>query len=199
MKKALLFNLAQVLAVTLLTLPTFAQTATTGTIPAGASFDAKLQEEITTARNHNQDRFTLREQNPLFGGNPLLKDAQIEGHLEQVTKAGKGVKAKLHLVFDDIVLNDGNRFPLNATLVNSTIETKTKGTLLRNAGIVIGGAVIGHYVGKATHVPLGTTGGAATATAVVLNSPGGEVVLKRGTSLKLKLNAPLNTSVAAQP
>ncbi len=198
MKKTLLFNLVQVLALPLLALPSFARTTTASTIPAGTSFDAKLQEEITTARNHNQDRFTLREQNPLFGGNPLLKDAQVEGHLEQVTKAGKGIKAKLHLVFDDIVLQNGSRFPLDAALVNTSVETKTKGTLLRNAGIVIGGAVIGHYVGKATHVPLGTTGGAATAAAVVLNSPGGEVVLKQGTTLKLKLNAPLNTEVAAQ-
>lgn len=198
MKKTLLFSLAQILALSLVVVPTFAQTDATGTIPAGASFDAKLQEDISSAKNHNQDRFTLREQNPLFGGNPLLKDAQVEGHLEQVIKAAKGAKARLHLVFDDIVLKDGSRLPLDVALVNSNIETKTKGTFLRNAGIVIGGAVIGHYVGKAAHVPLGTTGGAATATAVVLNSPGGEVVLKRGTTLKLKLNTPLSPGTAAQ-
>ncbi|AGY59539.1 hypothetical protein [Gloeobacter kilaueensis] len=178
-----------------------AQTATSSTpnvVPAGTTFEAKLQQEISTANNHDQERFTLREKNPLFGGNPILKDSQIEGHLEGVVKAAKGTRAQLHLVFDDIVLTNGTRLPLDASLVDSKLETKTKGTFLRNAGIIIGGAVAGHYLGKAAHVPLGGTGGAAAATAVVLNSPGGEVVIKRGTVLKLKLNSPLEAGAAAR-
>ena len=171
-----------------------AQNQQSTTVPAGTTFDAKLQEEISTSKNHDQERFTLREQQPLVGGNPLLKDAQIEGHLESVVKAARGKKASLHLVFDDIVLKDGTTLPIDASLVNTKLETKTQGHLLRNAGVILGGAVAGHFLGKRTGIHHGTAAGAAAASGYVLLSPGGEVVLKRGTDFKLKLNSPLDTS-----
>ncbi len=170
--------------------------ASANSVPAGTTFEANVQEDLATNRNHDQDHFLLREHNPLLGGNPLLKDTQIEGHLEEVVKAAKGKKAQMHLVFDDIILKDGARLPLDATLMDTKIETQTKGTFLRNTGLVVGGAVAGHYLGKKTGLPAGTLGGAAAASAVVLNSPGGEVVVKRGTTLRLKLNKPLAVSEA---
>lgn len=171
-----------------------AQNQQSTTVPAGTTFDAKLQEEISTSKNHDQERFTLRSRQPLVGGNPLLKDAQIEGHLENVVKAARGKKASLHLVFDDIVLKDGTTLPIDASLVNTKVETKTQGHLLRNAGVILGGAVAGHFLGKRTGIHHGTAAGAAAASGYVLLSPGGEVVLKRGTDFKLKLNSPLDTS-----
>jgi hypothetical protein len=167
----------------------------TSTIPAGTKFEAKLQEDLSTAKNQSQDRFLLRVQKPLFGGVALLEGTQVQGHLEQVVKAAKGQKAKMNLVFDDIVFKNGSRAPLSATLLNSKVQTKTKGTFLRNTGIIVGGAVAGRYLGKKTGLPLGTTGGVAAATAFVLNSPGGEVVVKRGTKLELKLNKPLTVGI----
>jgi hypothetical protein len=191
------FNL--LLALPLLLAPAaIAQTTAiqkTTTIPAGTEFDAKLQEDLSTKKNRDQDRFTLRVQKPLFGGVPLLNGTQVEGHLEQVVKAAKGQKAKMSLVFDDIVFKNGSRQPIGVTLQNSKVQTKTKGTFLRNTGIILGGAVAGRYLGKKTGLPLGTTGGAAAATAFVLNSPGGEVVIKKGTKLQLKLNKPLTVGV----
>ena len=171
-----------------------AQNQQNTTVPAGTTFNAKLLEEISTAKNHNQERFTLREQHPLVGGNPLLKGAQIEGHLEEVVKAARGRKARLHLVFDEIVLKDGTTVPIDATLVNTQLETKRQGHFIRNAGIILGGAVAGRFLGKRTGMPHGAAAGAAAASGYVLLSPGGEVVLKRGTNFKLKLNSALATS-----
>jgi len=171
-----------------------AQNQQSTTVPAGTTFDAKLQEEISTSKDHNQERFTLLEQQPLIGGNQLLKGAQIEGHLEDVVQAARGKKASLHLVFDDIVLKDGTTLPIDATLVNPNLETKTQGHLLRNAGVILGGAVAGHFLGKRTGISHGAAAGATVASGYVLLSPGGEVLLKRGTDFKLKLNSPLETS-----
>ncbi len=164
---------------------------TTQTVSVGTIFETKLQQDISTGKNIEQQQFILQEKHGLFGGNTILKNSTVEGHLENVVKAAKGVKASLHLYFDDIILKDGSRYPLNASLVNTDLQTKTQGTLLRNVGILVGGAVAGHYLGKTTGVPLGTMGGTAAASAYVLNSPGGEVILKKGTVLKLKLNSPL--------
>jgi hypothetical protein len=191
------FNL--LLALPLLLAPAaIAQTTAiqkTTTIPAGTEFDAKLQEDLSTKKNRDRDRFVLKVQKPLFGGVPLLVGTQVEGHLEQVVKAAKGQKAKMSLVFDDIVFKNGSRQAIGATLQDPKVQTKTKGTFLRNTGIILGGAVAGRYLGKKTGLPLGTTGGVAAATAFVLNSPGGEVVIKKGTKLQLKLTQPLTVGV----
>ncbi|MBW4509304.1 MAG: hypothetical protein KME64_22695 [Scytonematopsis contorta HA4267-MV1] len=159
-------------------------------VASGINFDTNLQQELTTGKNRNNDSFVLK----VRSNNPILKDSKIEGHIENVTKAAKGKKAKMNLVFDEIVLKNGNKLPINASLVNTQIESKTKGKFLQNVGIILGGTVAGKFVGNKANFKHGGTAGAAAATAYVLSSPGGEVVLKRGTNVKLKLNTPLRSS-----
>jgi hypothetical protein len=163
-------------------------------VPAGTTFDTILDQELSTGKNNNNDRFTMRVKNSLLGGNQTLKDAQIQGHLEDVVKAARGKKASLHLVIDDIILKDGSAYPINANLVNTQVETKTQGKFLKNAGIILGGAVAGHFLGDKAKFKHGGLAGGAAATAFVLSSPGGEVVLKKGTDVKLKLKSALATS-----
>jgi hypothetical protein len=159
-------------------------------IPAGTTFDTILQQDLSTGKNRDNERFTLR----VKGGNKTLKDAVIQGHLEDVVKAAKGKKASLHLVFDDIQFADGSTDPIDVTLVNTQVETKTKGKFVQNAGIILAGAAGGHFLGNKAKFKHGAVAGGAAATAYVLSSPGGEVVLKKGTNVKLKLKKPLNTS-----
>ncbi len=163
-------------------------------VPAGTTFDSILDQDLSTGKNSNNEHFTLRVKNSLLGGNPTLKDAQIQGHLEDVVKAAKGKKASLHLVVDDIVLKDGTTAPIDATLVNTQVETKTKGKFIQNAGVILGGAVAGHFLGNKAKFKHGALAGGAAATAFVLSSPGGEVVLKKGTDIKLKLKTALDTT-----
>lgn len=158
-------------------------------VPSGTSFDTILQQDVSTGKSRNNERFTLRVKNSLLGGNPALKDAEVQGHLEDVVKAAKGKKASLHLVFDDIMLKDGSAYPIDATLVNTQVESKTKGKFLQNAGIILGGAAAGHFLGNKAKFKHGGLAGGAAAAAFVLSSPGGEVVLKKGTTIKLKLKS----------
>lgn len=163
-------------------------------VPVGTTFDTILDQDLSTGKNNNNDRFTMRVKNSLLGGNQTLKDAQIQGHLEDVVKAARGKKASLHLVIDDIILKDGSAYPIDASLVNTQVETKTQGKFLKNAGIILGGAVAGHFLGDKAKFKHGGLAGGAAATAFVLSSPGGEVVLKKGTDVKLKLKSALATS-----
>ncbi len=155
------------------------------TIAAGTTIDTDLQQEISTGKSRDQEQFTLKVKNG------LPKDAQIQGHLEDVVKAQSGKKASLHLVLDDVVLKDGSQYPIDATLVNTQVESQTKGKFLQNVGIVLGGAVAGHFIGDKTKFKHGGLAGGAAAAAFVLSSPGGEVDLKKGTDVKLKLKTPL--------
>lgn len=163
-------------------------------LPAGTSLDTILQKDLSTGKNSNNERFTLQVKNSLKAGNQNLKDAEIQAHLENVVKAAKGKKASLNLVFDDIVLKNGATYPIDATLVNTQVETKTKGKFLQNTGLILGGAAVGHFLGNKAKFKHGALAGGAAASAFVLSSPGGEVVLKKGTKIKLKLKTPLDAS-----
>lgn len=179
------------------------ETSTSGgtqtvTLPEGTKFEVDVPKEISTGKNKNMDEISFPVNTGLIGGNPALKGAKVEGHLENVVKAQRGKKASLNLVFDEITFKDGTSQPINAQLLNTKVETKTKGKFLKNAGLILGGAVAGHFVGKKAGTKHGGVAGAAAATAFVLSSPGGEVVIKKGTDLELKLKSPLKALQAAR-
>jgi hypothetical protein len=161
-------------------------------VPAGVTIDTDLQQELSSGKNRNNEKFTIKVKNSSVGKYPAFQDATIEGHLQGVTKATKGKKALMNLAFDDIKLKNGDLLPIEATLVNTQVETKTKGQFLKNAGIILGGTIAGNFVGDKTKFKHGKLAGAAAATAFVLSSPGGEVVLKKGTDLQLKLKSNLD-------
>ncbi|AFY91549.1 hypothetical protein [Chamaesiphon minutus] len=158
-------------------------------IPAGITIDTDLQQELSSGKNRDNDRFVIKVKNGSVGKYPALKDATIEGHLEKVTKATKGKKAQMNLAFDQLKLKNGDLLPIDAALVNTKVETKTKGQFIKNAGIILGGTIAGNFIGDKTKFKHGKLAGAAAATAFVLSSPGGEVVLKKGTDLQLKLKS----------
>ncbi|WP_310427027.1 hypothetical protein [Chamaesiphon sp. VAR_48_metabat_135_sub] len=161
-------------------------------VPAGVTINTDLQQELSSGKNRNNEKFTIKVKNGSVGKYPALKDATISGHLEAVTKAAKGKKAQMNLTFDDIKLKNGDLLPIDASLVNTQVETKTKGQFLKNAGIILGGTIAGNFIGDKTKFKHGKLAGAAAATAFVLSSPGGEVVLKKGTDLQLKLKSNLD-------
>lgn len=163
-----------------------------GAVPAGTTISTDLQQELSTGKNKNNDKFSIKIKNGSVSKYPAFKDATIEGHIEKVVKATKGKKTELDLVFDDVKLKNGELIPIEAELVNTQIESKTKGQFLKNAGIILGGTVAGHFIGDKTNFKHGKMAGAAAATAFVLSSPGGEVVLKKGTDIQLKLKANLD-------
>ncbi len=163
-------------------------------LPAGTPFETVLQQDLSTGKNRDNETFKLKVKNSVKGSTVELKDSQIQGHLENVVKAARGKKASLRLVFDELALKDGSTYPIDASLVNTQVETKTKGKFLQNAGIILGGVAAGHFAGKKANVKHGGLAGGAAASAFVLSSPGGEVVLKKGTKVQLKLKSPVTTT-----
>jgi Zn finger protein HypA/HybF involved in hydrogenase expression len=158
-------------------------------VPSGTTINTDLQQELSSGKNTNNQKFTIKVKNASVGKYPVLKDAILQGHLEQVNKAAKGKKASINLVFDAVKLKNGDLMELDAQLVNTQVETKTKGTFIKNAGIILGGTIAGNFIGDKTKFKHGKLAGAAVATAFVLSSPGGEVVLAKGTDLQLKLKS----------
>ena len=172
--------------------PDPAQVSSTA-IPIGTAFEAQPDKELSTGKSKDQERFTLKIKNNSVEKIPALQDAKIQGHLENVVKAAGGKKASLHLVFDDIVLKNGDVFPAKLGLVESKVESKTQSKFFQNAGVILGGAVAGKFLGDKTKFKHGGLAGGGAAAAYVLSSPGGEVVIKQGSDIKLKFKEALDT------
>lgn len=155
----------------------------------GAEVDARLVGTLSTKTSHSGDPFELTETDLLFVHHPELHGATIEGHLENVVAASPTHKASMNVIFDDIKFADGSTEPISVGIKNmSAFEPKTHH--IRDVGIIVGSAVVGHVVSKKTGHGGGTLAGAAAGFAVV-SAMKSDVTIKPGTIVKLRLLADL--------
>jgi hypothetical protein len=158
--------------------------------PAGAQFEARLDQELNTKNLHDGDRFTMTEHEGFFHHAPAaLKGAKIEGHVENVSPAHMGHGATMNVILDDVVMSDGSTAPINAS-VTSIKEFEPRTHHLRDAAFVVGGAVAGHIEGKRHGVKHGGLAGAAAGFALA-TSLKSDIDVKKGTIVHLKLNQPV--------
>jgi len=157
----------------------------------GAEIDGTLQQTLNSKTSHDGDTFTLVEKDTFFHKNEALHGATIEGHLERVTPAAATHKATMLVIFDDVKLPDGSSVAIDPRIKSmSTFEPKTHH--VRDAGLIVGGAVAGHMMARHAH---GGLAGAAAGFALssTLKS---DINVKTGTLVKLVLKHDL---VAGQP
>ena len=159
--------------------------------PAGAQFEARLDQELNTKHLHNGDTFTLTEHEGFFHkAPPALKGAKIEGHVENVSPAHPGHGATMNVILDDVVLADGTRTEI-AAQITSMKEFVAHMHLLRDSAIIVGSAVTGHIVAKRTGMRHGGMMGAG-AGFVLATSMKSDIVVKKGTIVHLKLTRPVS-------
>lgn len=177
-------------ALAALTAPAFAQNVVAA---AGTQFEARVDQELNTKTLHDGDTFTLTEHEGFFHHAPeALKGATIDGHVENVSPAHTGHGATMNLIFDDVKLANGQTMPIAAQVTSAkALEAHTHH--LRDAGLIVGGAVAGHMVGKRTGHAHGGLAGAAAGFALA-TSLKSNIDVKRGTILHLKLTQPLTSS-----
>ncbi len=151
----------------------------------GSEVDVRVLTPMSSKTSHSGDPFAMTETDLLFVHHPELRGATIEGHLEDVVSASPTRKASMSVIFDDIKFADGRTEPVSVAVKNvSAFEPKTHH--VRDMGVIIGSAVVGHIVSKKTHVGGGTLGGAAAGFAIV-SAMKSDITIKPGTIVKLKL------------
>jgi hypothetical protein len=151
----------------------------------GSEVDVRVLTAFSTKTSHAGDPFAMTETDLIFVHHPELKGATIEGHLEDVVPAGPTRKASMNVIFDDIKFADGRTEPISVAVKNmSAFEPKTHH--LRDMGVIVGSAVVGHIVSKQTGHGGGTLAGAAAGFALV-SAMKSDVTIKRGTIVKLTL------------
>ncbi len=159
------------------------------TVPAGTQVDCSLQQTLDTGKLHDGDTFTCTEKDTLFHKTPALHGAVFNGHVEDVSSAHPGHNPSMTVIFDSVTMN-GQTEPIQVRILNSK-DFVPHMHLLRDAFVVAASAIAGHEVAKHTGKKHGTVTGAATGVALVFAMKS-NVVVKRGTTVKLRLEQPLS-------
>jgi hypothetical protein len=162
--------------------------------PAGHRFYGKLDVPIGTKTSHDGDAFTLTQSDTLFHNDPALHGAVIDGHVENVRAAGPMRDPAMTVVFDDIRLPDGTKEPVDVQLI-STHEFDPATHHMRTVGMMIGGAIAGHFVAKHTGnrhgVLLGALGGYAGSQALKT-----DVSVPAGSIVELRFKEPVTSAAS---
>jgi hypothetical protein len=194
----------------------FLATAEDLTLPEGTSLKVKLENTITTSTNQAGDPFSGRVMEAVnFGGKAVIPvGTEVQGRLTKVTDPRRiSGRPTIGIFPEALILPNGDRVTLNATLVDTSIKN---GTDVNSEGQFKGK---GHDTRDMTEIGIGTgvgllsgglfgggkgmlVGGAIGATATVAHwlSKHNTTVLPSGTELFMELSRPLvMTSATAAP
>jgi hypothetical protein len=148
-------------------------------LPAGATIDSTLQQDLNSKTAQDGQRFTL----------VTPSGSRINGHLSNVHRATiTGHKAGLTLNADTITFADGTTSPIDAEVIGVGSHKQTN--YLQAAGQVVGGMVVGNIIGKAIGTNLGGLVGVAGGALLAANSSS-NIDVPSGAQVRMKLNAPL--------
>ena len=181
----------------------------TFTLPIGTVITGELETLLSSKTNQVGDVFRLIVAEPIVvEGTPVIpRGTVIHGTVKTVEPAERGSKkASMGLEFNALSLISGVNLPIVASqslegeeeVVDAQIEGESKKK--RNAALVAGGAAVGAVAGKLlgkgkVETVVGAVTGAAAGTAVAMALKGGEVELKEGTPLTVKLGKALQVPV----
>lgn len=187
-------------------------------VPAGTRFEARLSTTISSGINSIGDTVTATVSSPgVIGGYvPIPAGSQLIGQVANAIpaerfKAGKG--GVLELIFTTLQTPDGKTYPIRASVDQATFQlnAETGGSRLAQGvkktavGAGLGaalGTALGAISGGKKGVGKGAWSGAAIGSGIgalsALVSKGGELILKSGETLPIKLDQSFQ-AVVPQP
>jgi len=184
----------------------------TASVPAGTPLKVKLETTISTFSSRVGDPFTGRISEPVMvGGKQMIPvGAVVEGRVTKLTEPRRiNGRPTIGLFPEHVVMPDGQRYMLNAVLV----DTNIKGTDVNQEGLFKGsghsrrdqvevaggtgtGMLVGGLIGGGPGLLIGGAVGAG-ATATHWMAERHSAVLPAGTLLWLELSRPMTMSNSA--
>ena len=181
-------------------------------LPAGTSVKAKLENALTTSSSKGGDPFSARvtEAIALDGKTVIPVGSTVQGRVTRSSEPRRiAGKPTIAIFPETVVLPNGERYMLNATLVDTSVRNGTDvneegqfkgkghdGKDLTEIGMGTGGGMlVGGLIGGGKGV---LVGGAVGATATVAHwlSKKNSTTLPAGTELVMELSRPLAMTAA---
>ena len=169
------------------------------TVPAGTVLRLQLNRGFGSDISHVEDPVTATLTAPVtIGGQTVLGEGSLaSGYVSEATRPGKVKgRGRVAVRFTRITPagHDARYNMQTRSWVAVAPATKKKDALTIGAPAA-GGAVIGGIVGGKKGAGIGALAGGGAGTAVVLSTRGKDVRIGRGTTLAVRLTAPLTVSV----
>ena len=171
-------------------------------VPTGTTLITTLNNELSTARSQDNERFTLTVREPA-----QFEGATIEGYVSNVNRSGRvSGRSELTFNFDRIRLRDGSTYNFAGwvegvrTPTGETVrvdnegavrdESQTNRTVQRAAIGTAVGAIIGAIAGGGKGAAIGAIVGAGAGAGSVYVQGRDDLNLTQGTELTVRASAP---------
>ena len=164
------------------------------TLPAGTRIPVRTIDGIDSTKNRVGDRFQASLEQPLMIGGDVLveKGADVYGRLTESKESGTfSGKSQLRLELTGIVIN-GQTIPVVTGEYELTGQSRGASTAKRTVGGAAVGSVIGAIAGGGKGAAIGAVAGAAAGGTVQVLTKGKEVKVPAETTLRFRLDEPLN-------
>ena len=171
----------------------------TVSVPVGTTMQLTLDEALSTETNVAGDAFTATLKDPVldsYGDVIVPAGAVLRGRVTQVEKSGRvGETAVLSLAFEGLSFDDES-YPIEASVISANPERVTRQSTGEQVGkVAVGaaaGAILGRVLGKDTKSTVkGAVIGAAAGTAIAMGTADVDAVLKAGSPMVIRTDAPL--------
>jgi len=169
------------------------------TIPAGTQLTVTLDTPVGSDTSHVEEAVTAHLARPIRiqGETVLAEGSRLNGVVTDATRSAK-VKGRAHvaLQFNAVTPHGADeRYSIRTASIGRTAEATKKKDALEIGAPAAGGALIGALVGGKKGALVGTAVGGGAGTAVVLSTSGKEIHIAKGTSLTVRLTAPVTVLV----
>ena len=181
------------------------------TLPAGAVIPVRINQWLSSDRNHPGDTFSAVLDQPLVvhGWVVARRGQTAMGRVDVAQKAsqGNGV-SQLGLEITELALVDGEQIPVSTQMQQAAPAPAPPGAAERNVATVATttaiGTIVGAAVGRGTGAAIGAGIGATAGLAAVLYTRGQPTTIAPETLLSFRLQSPVEIStetgrVAFQP
>ncbi len=169
------------------------------TLAAGTVIRASLQHALTTDSNSPGDPFTMKVVDDVRINDKVVVPlgSTVRGVVSESRRSGrvKGV-AYMSLKFTEIILPNGQSYPIQAAGVSHTAPTTHKKDALIIGGGAGIGTAIGAIAGGGKGAAIGAATGGAAGTGAVLATRGKETGFASGSNLSVKLTQPLKVALS---
>ena len=169
------------------------------TIPAGTTLPLTLRTTVASDTSTVEDpvRATLRRPITIDGVPALPEGTAFIGHVTDAARSAK-VKGRARIAFRFTradLPGEGGALDVRTGTVAREAEPTKKRDAATIGGGAVGGAIVGGIIGGGDGAAKGAVIGGGAGTAAVLATRGKEVRLPAGTSVSVKLTAPLTVRV----
>ena len=169
------------------------------TLVAGTVIRTSLQHALATDSNAPGDPFTAKVVDDVKVNNTVVipLGSTVKGIVAESKRSGrvKG-RAYMSLKFTEVVLPNGQSFPIQASSTSRTAPgTKKKDAMIIGGGAGIGTA-IGAIAGGGKGAAIGAAAGGGAGTGAVLATRGKETGFSSGSTLNVKLTQPVKVNLS---